>query len=69
MPRLYIGTNGLSVWSSTDLGQTLVRTGTGRGMYSGSQVWALAPRAPATGELLAGTNTGIYCLDRAGSRQ
>ena len=68
MPRLYIGTNGLSVWSSTDLGQTLVRTGTGRGMYSGSQVWALAPRAPATGELLAGTNTGIYCLDRAGSR-
>ena len=65
MPRLYIGTNGLSVWSSTDLGQTLTRTGTGRGMYSGSQVWALAPRAPETGELLAGTNTGIYCLDRA----
>lgn len=68
MPRLYVATNGLSVWSSKDLGQTLVRTGTGRGMYSGSQVWALAPRAPATGELLAGTNSGIYCLDRAGTR-
>jgi photosystem II stability/assembly factor-like uncharacterized protein len=68
MPRLYIGTNGLSVWSSTDLGQTLVRTGTGRGMYSGSQVWALAPRPAETGELLAGTDTGIYCLDRKGTR-
>ena len=59
MPRLYVATNGLSVWSSTDLGETLVRTGTGRGMYSGSQVWALAPRGGTTGELLAGTNTGI----------
>lgn len=68
MPRLYVATNGLSVWSSSDLGQTLVRTGTGRGLYSGSQVWALAPRATASGELLAGTNTGIYCLDRAGTR-
>ena len=70
MPRFYAATNGLSVWSSADLGQTMVRTGTGRGMYSGSQVWALAPRDPATGagELLAGTNTGIYCLDRGGTR-
>ena len=68
MPRLYVATNGLSVWTSNDLGQTLIRTGTGRGMYSGSQVWALAPRAPATGELLAGTNSGIYCLDRTGTR-
>jgi photosystem II stability/assembly factor-like uncharacterized protein len=68
MPRLYVATNGLSVWSSNDLGETLVRTGTGRGMYSGSQVWALAPRAAASGELLAGTNSGIYWLDRAGVR-
>jgi photosystem II stability/assembly factor-like uncharacterized protein len=36
-------------------------------MYSGSQVWALAPRT-ATGELLAGTNSGVYSLDRAGTR-
>ena len=68
MPRLYVATNGLSVWSSNDLGQTLVRTGTGRGMYSGSQVWSLSPRAAPTGELLAGTNSGIYCLDRTGTR-
>ena len=65
MPRLYIGTNGLSVWTSNDLGQTLTRTGSGRGMYSGSQVWALAPCAA---ELLAGTNSGIYRLDRAATR-
>jgi photosystem II stability/assembly factor-like uncharacterized protein len=68
VPRLYVATNGLSVWSSNDLGDTLVRTGTGRGMYSGSQVWALAPRGLNSGELLAGTNSGVYRLDRAGTR-
>ena len=35
---LYIATNGLSLWSSEDLGESLVRTQTDAGMYSGSQV-------------------------------
>jgi photosystem II stability/assembly factor-like uncharacterized protein len=64
MSDLYVATNGLSVWRSADLGETLLRMSTGTGMYSGSQVWALAlhPSLPHT--LLAGTNTGIYRLDQ-----
>jgi photosystem II stability/assembly factor-like uncharacterized protein len=64
-PRLYVGTNGLSVWSSDDLGETLGRMGSGMGLYSGSQVWALAA---CKRELYAGTNSGIYKLDRAAGR-
>ena len=67
MPRLYVGTNGLSVWSSTDLGDTLERMGSGTGLYSGSRVWALAP-GPAAGTLLAGTDTGVYLLDCSAGR-
>ena len=59
MSHLYVATNGLSVWSSSDLGETLVRMLTGTGMYSGSQVWALALHPSLPHVLLAGTNTGI----------
>jgi photosystem II stability/assembly factor-like uncharacterized protein len=64
MSHLYVATNGLSVWTSGDLGETLLRMSTGTGLYSGSQVWALAlhPSLPHT--LLAGTNTGVYRLDQ-----
>jgi len=60
MSRLYVATNGLSVWTSADQGQTLARMSTGTGMYSGSQVWALALHPEQAHVLLAGTNTGIY---------
>ena len=65
MPHLYVATNGLSVWRSEDLGATLLRMSTGSGMYSGSQVWALAPHPKLPHELLAGTNTGIYRLNQS----
>lgn len=64
MSQLYVATNGLSVWNSPDLGETLLRMSTGSGMYSGSQVWALALNPANPHELLAGTNTGIYRLDQ-----
>ena len=64
MPHLYVATNGLSVWTSADLGKTLLRMSTGTGMYSGSQVWALALHPSSPHVLLAGTNTGIYRLDQ-----
>lgn len=64
MSNLYVATNGLSVWSSNDLGKTLLRMSTGTGMYSGSQVWALAIHPQSSHILLAGTNTGIYRLDQ-----
>jgi photosystem II stability/assembly factor-like uncharacterized protein len=67
MSHLYVATNGLSVWRSTDMGESLSRMSTGTGMYSGSQVWALAlhPTEPHT--LLAGSNSGVYRLDQAKS--
>jgi photosystem II stability/assembly factor-like uncharacterized protein len=52
------------VWSSGDLGETLTRMSTGTGMYSGSQVWALALHPVLPRVLLAGTNTGIYRLNQ-----
>ncbi len=64
MSHLYVATNGLSVWSSADLGETLLRMSTGTGMYSGSQVWALAPHPSLPHVLLAGTNTGLYRLNQ-----
>ena len=64
MSHLYVATNGLSVWSSRDLGETLSRMSTGTGMYSGSQVWALARHPSQPHTLLAGTNTGIYRLNQ-----
>jgi len=65
MPVLYVATNGLSVWSSPDLGETIGRMPSGTGMYSGSQVWALAPDPAHPGTLLAGTDSGVYRLDQA----
>jgi len=64
MPHLFVATNGLSVWHSADLGENLLRMSTGTGMYSGSQVWALALHPADSNLLYAGTNTGLYRLDR-----
>src|SRR5581483_4656721 len=57
MPHLYVATNGLSVWHSADLGETLNRIPSGTGLYSGSRVWALleTPRG-----LVIGSDSGIY---------
>lgn len=65
MPTLFVATNGLSVWTSTDLGVTLARMPTSTAMYSGSRVWSLleTPRG-----LMAGTDSGIYRWDSAGAR-
>jgi photosystem II stability/assembly factor-like uncharacterized protein len=63
MPSLYVATNGLSVWSSANMGETIARMPSGCGMYSGSQVWALAVHPTAPGVLLAGTNSGVYRLE------
>lgn len=64
MAELFIGSNGLSLWSSADLGDTLERMSTGAGMYSGSQVWALSASAVRAQQLYMGTDTGVYVLDR-----
>lgn len=63
-PQLYIATNGLGMWTSDDLGETLVRMGSRAGMYSGYQIWALANDPSDLNILLAGTNGGLFKLDR-----
>ena len=62
-PRLYIATNGLSVWYSDDLGESLLRTQTAAGLYSGAAVWGLAYHPSNSGEILCGTSEGIFQLN------
>ena len=62
--QLYIATNGLGMWTSDDLGETMVRMGSRAGMYSGYQIWALANDLSNPNILLAGTNGGLFRLDR-----
>jgi len=64
-PRLYLGTIGLSVWYSDDLGENLGRYLSDAGLYSESRVWSLSHHPKLPGETLAGTDSGIYRLDRA----
>jgi photosystem II stability/assembly factor-like uncharacterized protein len=64
-PQLYIATNGLGVWYSDNLGDNLVRMNSRAGMYSGSHIWALAGDPSDSNTLLAGTNGGVFRLDRA----
>jgi photosystem II stability/assembly factor-like uncharacterized protein len=64
MPMLYVATNGLSVWSSADLGETIGRMPSGTGLYSGSQVWSLALHPSEAHVLFAGTDSGVYRLDQ-----
>ncbi|HXQ53295.1 MAG TPA: hypothetical protein VN802_19545 [Stellaceae bacterium] len=68
MPQLYVATNGLSVWKSDDLGATIARMPSGTNLYSGSQVWALASHPSAPRFLFAGTDSGLYRLDRVQNR-
>ena len=63
-PQLYIATNGLGVWTSDDLGESLMRMNSRAGMYSGYHIWAFANDPSEANVLLAGTNGGLYRLDR-----
>lgn len=66
--HLYIATGGMSTWYSNDRGETLDRHWGNSGLYSESRVWALSWHPAAPGELLAGTDSGVYRLDRASNK-
>ena len=67
-PRLYLGTIGLSLWYSDDLGESLGRYLSDSGLYSESRIWVLNRHPAAPDEILAGTDSGIYRLDRKAGR-
>lgn len=62
--QLFIATNGLGVWYSDDLGENLIRMNSRMGMYSGNHIWALASDPSDPNTLLAGTNGGLFRLER-----
>jgi photosystem II stability/assembly factor-like uncharacterized protein len=60
VPVLCVGTAGMSVWFSRDLGQTWDRPYSESGLYLEARVWALSTHPDTPGELLAGTDSGLY---------
>ncbi len=63
--NLYVGTSGMSVWFSSDLGETWSRPYSESGLYPESRVWALSGHANAPGRVHAGTDAGLYRWDEA----
>jgi photosystem II stability/assembly factor-like uncharacterized protein len=57
---LCVGTSGMSVWFSRDLGDTWTRPYIESGLYLEARVWALSAHPKRPGEVLAGTDSGIY---------
>ncbi|QQS14811.1 MAG: hypothetical protein IPK81_12055 [Rhodospirillales bacterium] len=57
---LCVGTAGMSVWFSRDLGETWTRPYIESGLYLEARVWALSAHPQRPGEVLAGTDSGVY---------
>lgn len=55
-----VGTAGMSVWFSDDRGETWTRPYSESGLYLESRVWSLADHPDRPGEVLAGTDLGLY---------
>lgn len=60
---LYVGTGGMSVWFSTDSGETWARPYSESGLYLESRVWSLTGHPSASGVVYAGTDSGVYRWD------
>ena len=57
----YAASVGHSVWFSSDLGETWLRAHTNRGgIYNESRCWCVSLHAARPGEVLSGTDQGIY---------
>jgi hypothetical protein len=66
--QLYIATGGMSTWYSNDCGQSFERHWSPSGLYSESRVWALSSHPAVPGEILAGTDSGMYRLHRRSNK-
>jgi len=58
--RLCVGTCGMSVWFSDDLGESWTRPYSESGLYLEARVWALSWHPDDRDTLHAGTDSGIY---------
>jgi len=56
---IYVGTSGMSMWSSEDGGETWSRP-YGKGLYGESRVFSLTSQPAYGSHVLAGTDQGIY---------
>jgi len=65
---LYVGTIGMSTWTSGDLGNSLTRHWSSTGLFSESRVWALSSHPKAPNEILGGSDSGVYAFDRTTSK-
>lgn len=62
-PRLYIGTVGMAVWFSDDLGESWTRPNSEHGLNNESRIWALASHPERPDSILAGTDRGLHRWD------
>jgi photosystem II stability/assembly factor-like uncharacterized protein len=67
-PKFYVGTVGMSVWFTEDLGETWSRPNSEHGMSNEARVWALASHPERPDHILAGTDHGLHRWDESGKR-
>lgn len=63
---LYVGTVGMAVWMSDDLGRSWTRPRSHAGLYVESSVWALSLHPADPEHILAGTDRGLFQWSETG---
>ena len=58
-PKFYVGTIGMSVWFTEDLGETWSRPNSEHGLHNESRVWGLASHPQRPDNVLAATDRGL----------
>jgi len=59
-PKIYVGTIGMAVWFSEDLGETWSRPNSEHGLHNESRVWGLATHPQRPDSILAATDHGLH---------
>lgn len=67
-PKFYVGTIGMSVWFTEDLGETWARPNSEHGMHNESRIWGLAAHPDRPDNVLAATDHGLNRWSEAGKR-
>src|SRR5262245_29415117 len=65
---LYVGTVGMAVWASKDLGETWTRSPSSAGLNAECRVWTLGSHPETPRSLYAGGDQGIHRWDEAEQR-